>query len=442
MQADTVREARRRQDRSKELAEKRWYHSFELPDGTLIDGVNPLPRLRERFAHFPIPADLHGKRVLDIGAWDGWFSFEAERRGAAVTAIDYVEAPHFVELQRTLSSKVDYRILEIYELPAAGLGKFDIVFLLGVLYHLRHPLLALEIVCGLTTDVAIVESFVTDGDTWRQHTGDIPVMEFYEGCELGNQYDNWVGPSVGCLLAMCRAAGFARVELLHTESYNALVACYRKWEPPPAVCASAPPQSISVANNGDQGINFSSRTEQYISCWFHSSREAITKEDLRLEVDQVGVASYWIGRQQGDMWSANFPLPPGLTAGWKQVRLRFADSDFSNSVRIAVDLPLKVSRTTCHGVRDSVNWKTDEITVTESGHVSCWVTRLPENADRNNVHVLLGGTRLMVTWVGAADANGSSQINATVPGSTPKGEHALGVECGGVSSEPYTVRVI
>ena len=110
-----------------------------------------------------------------------------------------------------------------------------------------------------------------------------------------------VGPSVGCLLAMCRAAGFARVELLHTESYNALVACYRKWEPP---------QSISVANNGDQGINFSSRTEQYISCWFHSSREAITKEDLRLEVDQVGVASYWIGRQQGDMWSANFPLPP------------------------------------------------------------------------------------------------------------------------------------
>jgi uncharacterized protein (TIGR03437 family) len=70
------------------------------------------------------------------------------------------------------------------------------------------------------------------------------------------------------------------------------------------------------------------------------------------------------------------------------------------------------------------------------------VTRLPENADRNNVHVLLGGTRLMVTWVGAADANGSSQINATVPGSTPKGEHALGVECGGVSSEPYTVRVI
>ena len=152
MPADAIRDARKRQDRSRELAEKGWYHSFELPDGTLIDGVNPLARLRERFARFPIPADLCGKRVLDIGAWDGWFTFEAERRGAAVTSIDCVEAPHFIELHRKLSSRADYRILEIYELPAAGLGKFDIVFLLGVLYHLRHPLLALEIVCALAAD--------------------------------------------------------------------------------------------------------------------------------------------------------------------------------------------------------------------------------------------------------------------------------------------------
>jgi tRNA (mo5U34)-methyltransferase len=185
MQAEAIREARKRQDRSKELAEKGWYHSFELPDGTLIDGVNPLPRLRERFARFPIPGDLRGKRVLDIGAWDGWFSFEAERRGAEVTAIDCVEAPHFVEMHRKLSSKVDYRILEIYELPAAGLGKFDIVFMLGVLYHLRHPLLALETVCSLTTGIAIVESFVTDGDTWREHTEAIPALEFLRRLRAG-----------------------------------------------------------------------------------------------------------------------------------------------------------------------------------------------------------------------------------------------------------------
>jgi tRNA (mo5U34)-methyltransferase len=442
MQADSFRDARKRQDRSRELSEKGWYHSFELPDGTIIDGVNPLPRLRERFASFPIPADLRGKRLLDIGAWDGWFSFEAERRGAAVTAIDCVEAPHFIELQRKLASKVDYRILEIYELPDAGLGRFDIVFLLGVLYHLRHPLRALEIVCSLATDVAVVESFVTDGDTWQEHTEDIPTLEFYEGYELANQYDNWVGPSVACLLAMCRAAGFARVELLQTEPYNAIVACYRRWEPPPAEAVSAPPELASATNNANYGINFSSHKEQNISCWFRSLRPAIAKEDLRLEVDGFGVAAYYTGRQQPGHWLANFPLPPGLSPGWHPVRLRFADSDFSDAVRIAVDLGLNVTRIVCHAVHDSFNWKSGEVTGTGCGCLSCWVTGLPENGDHHNVRVFLGDTRLSVSWLGAPDAAGYTQINATVPGGVPKGEYTLRIECGGVSSEPWTMRVV
>ncbi len=442
MQADAIREARQRQDHSEELAEKGWYHSFELPDGTLVDGVIALPRLRERFARFPIPADLGGKRLLDIGAWDGWFSFEAERRGAEVTAIDCVEAPHFVELHRKLSSKVDYRILEIYELPAAGLGKFDIVFLLGVLYHLRHPLLALEMVCGLTTDVAIVESFVTDGDTWQEHTEDIPTLEFYEGYELANQFDNWVGPSVACLLAMCRAAGFARVELLHTEPYNAIVACYRRWEPPPEEAACAPPDLVAAADNVNHGINFSSHKDQTISCWFRSLRPTIAKEDLRLEVDEFGVAAYYIGRRQEDWWLANFPVPRGLSPGWHPVRLRFADSDFSNATRIAVDLPLNAGRIACHGVHDAVNWTSGEVSVKEDGFLSCWVSGLPENGDRHNVRVFLGDTRLSVYWVGAADASGLSQVNAAVPGSLPRGEYALRIECGGVGSEAWVVRVV
>src|ERR1700733_5009656 len=201
------RESARGLDFSQDLIAMGWYHSFEFPDGSVIDGYMPLAVQQERYSRYPIPDDLSGKRVLDIGAWDGWFSFEAERHGGQVLAIDYVEVPTFQQVHRRLGSKVDYRVLDFYELPSAGLAKFDVVFFLGVLYHLRHPLLALEIVCGLTTDVAIVESFVTDGDTWREHTADIPALEFYEGYELANQFDNWVGPSVACLLAMCRSAG-------------------------------------------------------------------------------------------------------------------------------------------------------------------------------------------------------------------------------------------
>ena len=61
---------------------KGWWHSFELPDGTAIEGVSSLKIQKERIAAFPISHDLKGKRVLDIGTWDGWFAFEMERRGA------------------------------------------------------------------------------------------------------------------------------------------------------------------------------------------------------------------------------------------------------------------------------------------------------------------------------------------------------------------------
>src|SRR5450755_1687863 len=111
-----MHEPRRGKDFSQELADMGWYHSFELPDGTRIDGFCQLKWLRERYARFPLPADLTGKRVLDIGAWDGWFSFEAVRHGAAVTAIDCVEVANFLEIQKKLASPVSYRILDFYEL--------------------------------------------------------------------------------------------------------------------------------------------------------------------------------------------------------------------------------------------------------------------------------------------------------------------------------------
>jgi len=438
--ASFVREARRRHDRSKDLAEKGWYHSFELPDGTVIEGVNPLEAQRRRYARFPIPTDLRGKRVLDIGTWDGWFAFEAERRGAAVTAVDCVETSHFRDLHRRLGSSVDYRILDVYELPAAGLGKFDIVFLLGVLYHLRHPLLALETVCSLATDVVIVDSFVADGDTWRDHADAIPTMEFYETNELANQFDNWVGPSVSCLMAMCRAAGFARVELLHTESANAAVACYRNWEPPLADAAEAP-EIVCVANNADLGINFTAGKEQHLMCWFRTPRQ-VTRQDLCLEAGEYGAAAIYAGREQDDCWLANFPLPRGLSPGMKEVRLRLADSSFGEAARIAVDMSLQVSQVVCEGARDAITWNADEVSPADDGYLVCWIAGLPENADRNNTRVRLGREGLLIQWMGMPDEAGHTQINALVPGTFPKGRYDLRVECGGVTSEPRPVRVV
>lgn len=437
-----MNEPRRGKDFSRELAEKGWFHSFELPDGTLIEGYNKLDWLRTRYARFPIPADLHGKRVLDVGAWDGWFSFETERRGAQVTAIDCVEIANFLEIQQRLSSRVDYRILDFYELPEAGLGVFDFVFCLGILYHLKHPLLALEIVCALTTDTAIVECFVTDADTWQEHRNDIPTMEFYETDELGNQLDNWIGPTVGCLMAMCRAAGFARVEFLHTTGLHAGVACHRKWEPVPSEPKLAPPKLVGAANSRTLGINFSSRKEEYIACWFLSSEPLLTRDQLRLEVGDFGVPALFVKPDETG-WMANFRLPPGLPKGWHEVRLRFADSSFGDTtLRIAVDQSVSAEELVLKGACDGTTWNQHEVNVTNGGYLSCWVSGLPDNCDRANTTIYLGSTKLRALFIGDPDSVGVRQINAALPPDAVKGEQACRVVCGGVSTASWPLRLV
>src|SRR6202162_4758994 len=139
-----------------------WYHSIELPNGEVIQGIQSLAQQRLRLRQFLIPQDLRGKRVLDIGAWDGWFSFEMERRGASVVAVDATKRTRFLEAKAILDSKVEHVVADICYLTPRDIGYFDIVLFFGVLYHLKHPMLALERVCELTTDMACFATLVTD----------------------------------------------------------------------------------------------------------------------------------------------------------------------------------------------------------------------------------------------------------------------------------------
>jgi len=441
----TTREAARGLDFSQDLLAKGWYHSFEFSDGTVIDGYMPLAVQKERYSRYPIPDDLSGKRVLDIGAWDGWFSFEAERHGAQTIAIDCVEIPTFLQIHRRLGSKVDYRVLDFYELPAAGLGKFDVVFFLGVLYHLRHPLLALEIVCGLTTDVAIVESFVIDGETWQEHQNAIPTLEFYETFELGNQYDNWSGLTVACMLAMCRAAGFVRVELMYAGGTYAGAACYRKWEPPPTQPAVAPPELLFVSNGRIPGNCFSAgKSEEYLQCVFKAPIDhEVVPQVLRLEVAGFGTRAIYTQQREDGSWAASFRLPPALDPGWYPVRLRFADTGFSNELRIAVDVPVKrPDRIAVKDAGDGKSWNRGEVSLAGEGFLSFWVSGLPENRSALDTRVLLGAIPLQITWLGPDESSGYCQINAKVPPDVAKGPHDFQIRFAGVRSESQVVRVL
>src|SRR5213082_2856177 len=127
-----------------------WFHNINLsgvetaPEHFLGD----FPRVKwQRFQH-AIPADLRGKTVLDIGCNGGFYSIEMKRRGAdRVVAIDfddrYLSQAKFAA--EALGCEIEFRKLSVYDVQELG-EHFDVVLFLGVLYHLRHPLLALDLI--------------------------------------------------------------------------------------------------------------------------------------------------------------------------------------------------------------------------------------------------------------------------------------------------------
>src|SRR5687767_338660 len=91
-----------------------WWHSIDLGDGRVTPGVRSQQELWNLYSCFQLPEDLSGKRVLDIGCWDGYFSFEAERRGADVTAVDCWRPEKFFEAHSILKSRVEFHELSVY----------------------------------------------------------------------------------------------------------------------------------------------------------------------------------------------------------------------------------------------------------------------------------------------------------------------------------------
>ncbi|WP_031496616.1 methyltransferase domain-containing protein [Bryobacter aggregatus] len=314
------------------------YHSLELPDGVIVPGVIPIDALQQRLRDLEVPGQLQGLRVLDIGAASGWNSFELEKRGAEVVAIDCVEYREFSSMIAVLDSSVDYRIVDVDEMSSQILGTFDVVLFLGVLYHLRHPLLALEQLCSLTRDIAYVESYVTDSSDSRS---DQVSMEFYEIDELGGQIDNWFGPTTNCLLALCRAAGFASVTLQYSRGGRAGLICRRKWEAPPICPQEQPPVLVAAVNNRSHNNEFHLGLDEYI-CIYFDCEKFVDRHGLLIEVGGFGIAPMIVACNAQGEWQANSRLPPGLPVGEHAVKIRFPGSAYSNSY--VIELKERVER--------------------------------------------------------------------------------------------------
>ncbi len=226
-----------------------WFHSIDFGHGVVSPGDKSAEYVAREKEALRLPP-MEGRTVLDIGTWDGYYAFEAERRGAArVVAMDhYVWSWDFMEAlehhrrcqqegrpmppiqsipelwrpdelpgkrgfdvaRAILGSRVEALAADFMTTDLEALGTFDVVLFLGVLYHLRHPLLALERLARVTGDVAVIETHaaVYPG---LEH---LPLCRFLEHDELDGDPTNWWAPNRAALEALGRSAGFTRVELV------------------------------------------------------------------------------------------------------------------------------------------------------------------------------------------------------------------------------------
>ena len=304
-----------------ELTMTGWWHSIDLgvKDGVsrITPGAHKIEELRDNFSRFLLP-DLAGKRVLDIGCWDGFYSFEAERLGAQVVSVDCWRPEKFFVAREALKSNAEFHELSVYDVTKEKLGAFDVVFFLGVLYHVKHPLLALEQVCEVTRDLAVIETHQIDNLFETKH----PVMEFYEMDELGGQYDNWWGPNVECLVQMTRTAGFVRVEVLRRQDTRVVIKAFRRWDDKPQEAAPSL-KIVDVLNAVNLDHTLPRRGRNAVLALSVSGLpETATRDTVRVEIGGFGARPVYVGKwgEEGN-WQINVPVPLGLELGKNVVRV-------------------------------------------------------------------------------------------------------------------------
>lgn len=228
-----------------------WFHNLHLPDGTETApdhflGDFPNFKWREIASH--IPEDLTGWSALDIGCNAGFYSFELARRGARVLGIDcdlhYLEQARWAAGQFGLEERVDFRQMQVYDL-ARITGKFDLVLFMGVFYHLRYPLLALDIVAQKTGALMLFQTLTMPG---REVAGQPdfllnerdallaagwPKMAFIEDRFAGDPTNWWI-PNHAGIEALLRSAGLRIIgypgdEIYLCEPDPANSSCMTTW---------------------------------------------------------------------------------------------------------------------------------------------------------------------------------------------------------------------
>lgn len=213
-----------------------WFHNLHLPDGSQTAPDHPLgdfPALLWQKIASHVPEDLSGCSVLDIGCNAGFYSFELARRGAVVTAIDH--DPHYLRQAEWAArqyglSNITFRLMPVYDL-ARDDTTYDLVWFMGVNYHLRYPLLGLDIVARKVAGQLVYQTMMKPSSDPVEIPDDIelddrarlldnawPSMAFIEK-RLAGDPTNWWVANAACVEAMLRSARLKVVGRVPPEVY-------------------------------------------------------------------------------------------------------------------------------------------------------------------------------------------------------------------------------
>lgn len=214
-----------------------WFHNLHLPDGTQTCAdhfLGDFPSYKWSALAPCLPARLDGWTVLDIGCNAGFYSFELAKRGARVTGIDveelYLRQARWAAEKMGLADRVSFRRQQVYSL-ARSHEQWDLVMFMGVFYHLRYPLLALDAVGRRVRRLMVFQTLSMPGeeverdirdlsldDRERLHSRGWPKMAFIEH-RLAGDRTNWWAPNHAAVEAMLRSTGMKIVGHPLDETY-------------------------------------------------------------------------------------------------------------------------------------------------------------------------------------------------------------------------------
>lgn len=214
-----------------------WFHNLHLPDGSQTAPEHPLgdfPAYKWQEIAPTLPEDLSGWRVLDIGCNAGFYSLEFARRGATVVAIDsnahYLEQARWAAELFGLTEHIELRRMQVYELARSD-EQYDLVLFLGVFYHLRYPLLSLDVVSRKVHRLLYFQTLTMPGQEVFAGTADRamherelmsepgwPKMAFIEH-RFADDPTNWWAPNHAAVEAMLRSCGMQVLARPGQETY-------------------------------------------------------------------------------------------------------------------------------------------------------------------------------------------------------------------------------